>query len=340
MQGVRGGFLSVYSFIIVSAKFSVVSLTEKVSANFFLEPNSNIAVLDARFLDAKGLFVAIIVSFITVEVYRFFINKKLVITLPDSVPEGVAKSFQALTPILAVTIIFQGINLIINHFLKILTPELITKIFEPILHISDSLPALLLMVLLIHIIWFSGIHASVLGPIATTISLSNLAINQAALQAGEAIPKIWAGDFLNSFAHIGGAGSTLGLAIAMIISKNQHIKSIGKISIIPSLFNINEPILYGLPIVMNPIIAIPFITVPMLSVIIAYTASKINLIGRVVTLVPWTTPAPISVFIATNFSISAFILNILLIIMSALIYIPFIKMYEKSLNTVELNTKE
>lgn len=332
LSAIRGGLLSLYAFLIVSAKYSVVPLLEDVSKKFFLEENSKVAMLDARFLNAKGLFIAIIAAFISVEIYRFLVNKKLYISLPESVPEGVSKSFQSLTPILAVTVIFQAFNIIINHSMSILIPELISKFFEPILHVSDSLPALLLIVILIHLIWFSGIHASVLGPIASTIALSNLAINQAALQAGEAIPKIWAGDFLNSFAHIGGAGSTLGLVIAMIMSKNEHIKSIGKLALVPSIFNINEPILFGLPIVMNPVIAIPFVGVPMLSVIIAYTFSKLNIIGRIVTLVPWTTPTPISVFIATNFSFSAFVLNIFLIFMSYLIYTPFVKIYAKSLD--------
>lgn len=171
-----------------------------------------------------------------------------------------------------------------------------------------------------------------MGPIATTIALSNLALNQTAFQSGEAITKIWAGDFLNSFVHIGGIGSTLGLAIAMVLSKNEQIKSIGKLSIVPGIFNINEPILFGTPIIMNPMLAIPFITVPILSTVIAYSLAKFNIIAKVVTLVPWTTPAPISVFLATNFNLPALIVNLLLIFMSFLIYTPFLKMYEKSLN--------
>lgn len=331
LKGIRGGFLSLFAFLIIAAKQSVVPITSAVAGRFFVEPDTGISMLDSRFLGSMGLFAAIISSILAVEIMRFMVNKRLVIRLPESVPEGIAKSFESLTPVLAVVVIFHGVNLIINNFLHILTPQLITQIFAPLLHISDSLPAMLLYVILAHLLWFCGIHGGVLGPIATTIALSNLSLNQEALLAGIAIPKIWSGDFLNSFVHIGGIGSTLGLAIAMAISKNDQIKSIGKLSVIPGIFNINEPILFGTPIIMNPILAIPFISVPILSTIIAYTFAKFNFIGRVVTLVPWTTPAPISVFIATNFSIKALIVNILLIFMSFIIYTPFLRMYEKSL---------
>ena len=331
LTGIRGGFLSLFAFLIIAAKQSVVPLASSVSGRFFVEADTRIGVLDARFLGSMGLFAAIISSILAVEIMRFMINKKLVIRLPEAVPEGVAKSFQSLTPVLAVAIIFHGVNLIINNFLHILTPQLIAQIFAPLLNISDSLPAMLLYVILAHLLWFCGIHGGIISPIASTIALSNLAINQEALLAGMAIPKIWSGDFLNSFVHIGGIGSTLGLAIAMVMSKNEQIKSIGKLSIIPGVFNINEPILFGTPIIMNPILAIPFISVPVISTVLAYTFSKFNFIGRVVTLVPWTTPAPINVFLATNFSITAFIVNVLLIFMSFIIYTPFLKMYEKSL---------
>lgn len=332
LVGIRGGFLSLFAFLIISAKQSTVPLAESVAGRFFVEAESRIQILDARFLGSMGLFAAILSSIVAVEIMRFMINKKMVITLPEAVPEGVAKSFQSLTPVLAVVIIFHGLNLIINNTLSILTPQLIQKIFEPLLHISDSLPAMLLYVILAHLLWFCGIHGGVLGPIATTIALSNLALNQTAFQSGEVITKIWAGDFLNSFVHIGGIGSTLGLAIAMVLSKNEQIKSIGKLSIVPGIFNINEPILFGTPIIMNPMLAIPFITVPILSTVIAYSLAKFNIIAKVVTLVPWTTPAPISVFLATNFNLPALIVNLLLIFMSFLIYTPFLKMYEKSLN--------
>ena len=184
LTGIRGGFLSLFAFLIIAAKQSVVPLASSVSGRFFVEADTRIGVLDARFLGSMGLFAAIISSILAVEIMRFMINKKLVIRLPEAVPEGVAKSFQSLTPVLAVAIIFHGVNLIINNFLHILTPQLIAQIFAPLLNISDSLPAMLLYVILAHLLWFCGIHGGIISPIASTIALSNLAINQQAFLGG------------------------------------------------------------------------------------------------------------------------------------------------------------
>jgi len=165
-----------------------------------------------------------------------------------------------------------------------------------------------LIIIITHLLWFAGLHGTnIVVAIINSITLSNLAVNQAALQAGEALPKVFAGGFLDAFVYIGGAGATLGLALAMMVSKNDHIKSIGKLSVIPAVFNINEPIMFGAPIVMNPLLFIPFVGIPVLNACIAWFATKFDLVGKVITLVPWTTPGPIGALLATNFSVAAFL---------------------------------
>ncbi|WP_300743743.1 PTS transporter subunit EIIC [uncultured Brachyspira sp.] len=325
LSGVTGGFLSLFAFLLIAAKANTLSVAEDFANIFLVEAGSNINVLDARFLDAKGIFSAIIGGIISIEIYRFLVSKKMTIKLPDSVPPAIAKSFEIIIPIAVVGILFQTINIIIQKNINILTSDLIDNITSHLLSRSDSLVLVIILLLIIHILWFVGIHgANVINAIISIVTLSNLALNQAA-------SKVVAGEFFNVYVYIGGAGATLGLAIAMALSKNEHLKSIGKISIIPGLFNINEPIMFGTPIIMNPILFIPFIGVPIINAVIAYTVLKIGIVGKIVALIPWTTPGPLGALIASNFNIFAMILSLCLVFLSYLIYTPFINAYAKTL---------
>ena len=340
LNSITGGFLSLFSFLLVSAKVEYAPIAEAVSKSFLVDADSSIPVMDVRFMDAKGLFVAIIFGIISIEIFRFLVNKKLIIRLPESVPPAIAKSFELLIPVVVVIVIFQAINIIIQKSLMMMIPELVMKIFEPLLKVSDSLPSIIIILLVIHILWFAGLHGTnIVDAIVKAITLSNLAVNQAALQAGEPVTKIFAGGFFDSYVFIGGVGTTLGLAIAMVRSKNEHIKSIGKLSIVPAVFNINEPIMFGAPVVMNPILVIPFICIPIINAIIAWVFTKLNIIGHIVSLVPWTTPGPLAALLATNLNFASMILSLVLIFTSYLAYIPFLRAYEISLEREEANNK-
>jgi len=332
LNGITGGFLTLFTFLMTSAKLDWVPMAKDPQVmNVFHVDGGWMPVMDARYLDANGLFTAIIGSFIAIEIYRFMATKKMVIKLPDSVPPAIAKSFELLTPIIAVIIILQPLNNWVQSTGKMI-PKLIMDTFAPFISASDSLPAVLLIILVVHILWFAGLHGvNVVVAIINPIILSNLAVNQAALQAGEKIPKILAGGFLDAFVYLGGAGATLGLAIAMSRSKTDHLRSIGRLGTIPGLFNINEPIIFGAPIVMNPILFIPFLGVPIINATIAWYAVKTGLVGKIVSLVPWTTPGPIAALLATNFSVGALILSVGLVTLSYFIYTPFVRVYEKSL---------
>ena len=333
---VTNGLLSLYAFLLVSAKSLSVTIVGAVSDLLFVAEESQVAVLDARYMDAKGLFVAMIVAVLSVEISRFLVNKKLTIKLPDSVPPAISKTFEILIPVAVISILFQIVNVIIQKNMLIMIPDLIMKALQPILNMSDGLVSILLVVFLIHLLWFCGIHgANVVSVVLQPIIYTNLAINQAALVAGEPIPKILAGEFLNYFVYFGGSGSTLSLCIAMLMVKNAHLKSIGKLAIIPGCFNINEPIMFGVPIVMNPIFAIPFILTPMVNAVITYTLMKLNIVAKVVALAPWTTPPILGGFIATNLNFAAPILVICLIILDYIIYKPFLNMYIKELEKEE-----
>ena len=340
LNSITGGFLSLFGFLLVSAKVEYVPIVEAVSKSFLVAPNTSIPVMDVRFMDAKGLFVAIIFGIVSIEIFRFLVHKKLIITLPESVPPAIAKSFELLIPVAVVIVLFQALNIIIQKKLIMMIPELVMKIFEPLLHVSDSLPSIIILLLVIHILWFAGLHGTnIVDAIVKAITLSNLAINQAALQAGEPVTKIFAGGFFDSYVFMGGVGTTLGLAIAMVRSKNEHIKSIGKLSIVPAVFNINEPIMFGAPVVMNPVLMIPFIALPIINATIAWIFTKLNIIGHIVSLVPWTTPGPLAALLATNLNVGSMILSLVLIFTSYLAYIPFLKAYEISLEKEESANK-
>lgn len=340
LNSITGGFLSLFSFLLVSAKVEYAPIAEAVSKSFLVNADSSIPVMDVRFMDAKGLFAAIIFGIISIEIFRFLVNKKLIIRLPESVPPAIAKSFELLIPIVVVILIFQSFNIIIQKSLMMMIPELVMKIFEPLLKVSDSLPSIIIILLVIHILWFAGLHGTnIVDAIVKAITLSNQAVNQAALQAGEPVTKIFAGGFFDSYVFIGGVGTTLGLAIAMVRSKNEHIKSIGKLSIVPAVFNINEPIMFGAPVVMNPILVIPFICLPIINAAIAWVFTKLNIIGHIVSLVPWTTPGPLAALLATNLNFASMILSLVLIFTSYLAYIPFLRAYEMSLEREEANNK-
>lgn len=340
LNSITGGFLSLFSFLLVSAKVEYVPIVEAVSKSFLVDADSYIPVMDVRFMDAKGLFVAIIFGIVSIEIFRFLVHKKLIITLPESVPPAIAKSFELLIPVAVVIVLFQALNIIIQKKLIMMIPELVMKIFEPLLHVSDSLPSIIILLLVIHILWFAGLHGTnIVDAIVKAITLSNLAINQAALQSGEPVTKIFADGFFDSYVFMGGVGTTLGLAIAMVRSKNEHIKSIGKLSIVPAVFNINEPIMFGAPVVMNPVLMIPFIALPIINATIAWIFTKLNIIGHIVSLVPWTTPGPLAALLATNLNVGSMILSLVLIFTSYLAYIPFLKTYEISLEKEEANNK-
>ena len=161
--------------------------------------------------------------------------------------------------------------------------------------------------------------------------LTNLGLNQQALNAGEPVMHVFIEPFWQFFIVIGGSGSTMGLVLLYLRSRSAHLRSIGKLSIVPSMFNINEPVIFGSPVVMNPILFIPFLLAPLVNAVIAWTATKTNLINHVISLAPWTTPAPIGAAWSTGWDWRVIVLIAVLVAIATLIYYPFFRMYERQL---------
>lgn len=279
-------------------------------------------------LGSAGMFVGIISAIVAVEIYRLFMQKGLTIKMPPQVPESVARSFESLIPTAVVMLLFATISM----WLKIDLHGIIGKLISPLISASDTLPSVMLIVFLDTFFWIFGIHgSSIVGTVARPLWLVLIDQNAQAFAAGEAIPNIAAEPFYQWFIYIGGSGATIGLVLLLLFrSKSTYGKTLGKTAIIPAIFNINEPVIFGAPIVLNPVLMIPFVFVPMILSILAWVATNLGLIGRVITVAPWTLPGPIGAFFATG-DIRASIFNILMIILAVIMYYPFFKIYDNKL---------
>ena len=286
-------------------------------------------VMQMSKLGSAGLFVGIIVAIFAVEVYRLTTTTGFKIRMPEAVPESVARSFEALTP--AAIIIFT--LTILTYWLKIDLHDIIGSVIKPILKFSDSWFSVILIVFMITFFWSFGIHGdSIVGSVVRPLWLMLLEQNATALANGQPVPHIAAEPLYQWFVWIGGSGTTIGFALLLLFkSKSAYGKTLGKAAILPSIFNINEPIIFGAPIVLNPTLLPPFIIVPVVNATIAYFAMAAGLVNRVTSTPPWTLPGPIGAFLATNGDFRALILNVILIVISIIIYYPFFNVYEKKL---------
>ncbi|MEB4673489.1 PTS sugar transporter subunit IIC [Enterobacteriaceae bacterium G50] len=288
--------------------------------------------LPVHSLGGTGIFTAILVAIYCVELMRFLKARNIGIRLPEQVPPMIKNSFDLLIPVLVVIVTLYPLSLLIQNEFNMLIPQAIMALFKPLVSAADSLPAVLLAVLIGHLLWFAGIHgAAIVSGMLQMFWLTNLSLNQSALAQHVPLPHIFMEAFWTFFVVIGGSGATMGLVLCYLRSRSAHLRSIGRLSVVPSLFNINEPVIFGTPIVMNPVFFIPFLLAPMVNAVLAWAATKMDLVGRVITAVPWTAPAPIGAPWALGGDLRAAILVIVLACVSAIIYYPFFKVYEKQL---------
>ncbi len=289
---------------------------------------------------SKGIFVGIICAFAAVHIYSWVDKKGWVIKMPDGVPPTVEKSFAALIPAGVSLSVFFVIN-----FVFALTPfenafNFVFVILQtPLLKLGNTLPAMVIAYIFLHFFWFFGVNGgsvvgAVFNPILQTLSAENLA----ALQSGQEIPNIICQQFQDLFATFGGAGSTLSLLIAMLLFCNsKRVKELGKLAFVPGIFGINEPIIFGLPILLNPLMLVPFMLVPTINIVISYICMSIGLVPLCTGVaIPWTMPVIISGFLATGWQ--GAVLQALLLILGVFIYMPFIKMMDKQYLSDETKT--
>ncbi|WP_196493840.1 PTS sugar transporter subunit IIC [Ornithinibacillus caprae] len=313
-DGLGAGLLSAAAYIML------VPVTEDWGLNF-------------AWLGAQGLFVAIILAILVTELFRVLIKSKFTIKMPEGVPDGVAKSFKALIPSILILIVIGLFQAIMNVFAGMSVFEVIFNVIQqPLQGLGNTLPAAIVIAFLNHLLWFFGLHGTnILGSVIEPIYLPLIEKNADLFANGMSafdVPYVVTKPFLDSFVFMGGSGTTIALLIAILIvlrKQQKHpYKEVAKLSAPAGLFNINEPVIFGLPIVLNPVMLIPFIFVPVTLTIISYIAISTGLVPKTVAILPWTTPPILSGYLVTGGSWRGIALQLINLTVAVVMYIPFV----------------
>ncbi|MGL4737849.1 MAG: PTS sugar transporter subunit IIC [Cellulosilyticaceae bacterium] len=326
-DGLQSALIAVAAFFILIPQ--TATITPEVG-----EAVSGWGLIAVRYLGTEALFTAIIVAMFTTEVFvRLSRVKQLIIKLPAGVPPAVSRSFSKLIPGMF-TLLVVGIIALILHLIGqgFLTDIINQYVGIPLTNIADSLPSAIFIVLVIHGLWFVGLHgANIALPFTSTLLTKLGAENTALIEQGAELAdlNVLAGPFFDVFVFLGGSGMLLGLVIAMAIAGRRRRKDMLALGLLPSLFNINEPVIFGLPIVLNPIFGIPFLLAPIVTTITSYLAISSGLVHPVITAtLPWTIPPVLGGFLATG-HISGALLALANLVIGIVIYIPFIIIAER-----------
>ncbi|MFU2181103.1 PTS cellobiose transporter subunit IIC [Streptococcus pluranimalium] len=324
----NGALLSLFAFIMtvpqIIFKDGMMSPVVSLKEGAVVSDGWAMANGVSRF-GTTGIFTAIIMGVVAVLLYRMCVKNNWVIKMPDSVPEGVSRGFTALIPSFVVAFFV----IILNGVLIALGTDIFQVIAIPfgfVSNLTSTWIGLVVIYLLTQALWIVGIHgANIIFAFVSPIALANMSLNA----AGERM--IVAGEFSNMFVIAGGSGATLGLCIWLATrAKSEQLSAIGKAAVVPGIFNINEPLIFGLPIIYNPALAIPFMLAPIASMTVYYFSMKLNLINAVVAQVPWPTPVGIGAFLGTA-DWRAIIVSLICAIVAFLVYYPFIRAYDKQL---------
>lgn len=328
------GFTKIHAGgLAVALMFMLMPTTLQVTVEGITDPVTVTGMFTQNLTSSSGLIYSILTALIGTEIFvKFAAIKQLRIKMPDNVPPAIEKSFNALIPELLVIIIFVVIVFGLDYFAGVTIPDLVNAmISKPLSGFVLSSWGFIFLQFISDLLWVFGIHgAPILSPIRTAPMLEALTENINASAAGTTIPNVITEPFMNMYGLIGGGGCVLALIIAIfIVSKREDHKTIARLGLVPSLFNISEPIMFGLPVVMNPIFMIPAIIVPSINLIIAYVLTNLNIVGKVIAQVPWITPPGFYAFFATGGDFLAAILSLALLALDVIIYIPFVKVSNK-----------
>ncbi|MDQ0360407.1 PTS sugar transporter subunit IIC [Breznakia pachnodae] len=301
----------------------------------FIEDGAGIS---AEAFGASGLFLGILTAILTVEILKFVIKRDIVIKMPASVPANISSSFTSLLPSFAVVMVFVTLRIGFEATSWGTVQNFIYSLIQaPLSNVGGSLPWMIFMNLFACLLWAFGIHGTViLGAIMDPIWIPMTAANAAAYAAGSEIPNIVNTEFQSNFVQLGGTGCTIGLVICMVIfAKSKQYKTMGKLSAVPSIFNINEPVIFGTPIVLNPIMLVPFVLGTVAAVVITYVAMASGLVPLTNgAALPWTIPPIISGFLLSGWQGAA--LQIFTIAVTTFIWFPFFKIADNNAQKLEL----
>lgn len=329
LDSVTGGILSLGTFFMLQVPVNVLT-PEEAPLGWVLPMSS---------LGASGMFAGILSMIFAVEVYRFFKKRNITIKMPEQVPPAVARSFEALIPgavILTTTWLIRSVaGFNVNAALL--------SLFEPLTNIlGNNLLGVLLPMFLIHLLWSFGIHGmSIVGAVVRPMWLIMLDENAKALADGTAatkLPYIAPEQFYQWTVTIGGAGATIVVSVLFLFfCKSKFLKEVGRFSIIPGIFNINEPMIFGAPMMLNPYMFIPFNLVPLVLTIVSYFAVKLEMVNGFTVLPTWTLPAPIGGYLSAGNDWRVVVLIVINTLIAFIIYYPFVKAYDKKMLSDEQN---
>ncbi len=335
LNPLNGGLLAVFAYFLTIPELTyskgvISAVTGKTTIGGWTVGGDSLTRLST-----SGMFTAILMSILAVQLYRLCVKKNWVIKMPEAVPEGVARSFTALIPgfvIAFAVLVINGIFILFGTDIY----KVIAIPFAFVSHITNTWLGIVVIYLLVHALWIVGIHgANIVMGLVSPILLANMAQNV----DGKFIA--YAGEFTNSYVTIGGSGATLLLCFYIAFrAKSDQLRMLGKASMGPAIFNINEPLIFGLPIVYNPMLTIPFILAPIVSASIGYWGVQLGLAGKAIAQTPWPTPIGLGAYVGSGGSVGAFVVALVCALAAFVIWYPFIKMYDSKLYKEEMDGAE
>ena len=297
--------------------------------------------LATGFLGTKGLLSAFLAAFVTVAIYKVCVKNNVTIRMPDEVPPNISQVFKDVIPFTLSVVSLYALDLLARHFVGASVAESIGKFFAPLFSAADGYLGITIIFGAFAFFWFVGIHGpSIVEPAIAAITYANAEVNLNLLQQGMHADKILTSGTQMFIVTMGGTGATLVVPFMfMWLTKSKRNRAIGRASVVPTFFGVNEPILFGAPLVLTPIFFIPFIFAPIANVwIFKFFIETLGMNSFTANL-PWTTPAPLGLVLGTNFQVLSFILAALLIVVDVVIYYPFLKVYDEQILEEERSGK-
>lgn len=293
------------------------------------------------FMGTKGLLTAFIAAFVTVNVYKVCVKNNVTIRMPDEVPPNISQVFKDLIPFTVSVVLLYGLELIVKGGLGVTVAESIGTLLAPLFSAADGYVGITIIFGAFAFFWFIGIHGpSIVEPAIAAITYANAEVNLNLIQQGMHADKILTSGTQMFIVTMGGTGATLVVPfLFMWLTKSKRNRAIGRASVVPTFFGVNEPILFGAPLVLNPIFFIPFIFAPIANVwIFKFFVDTLGM-NSFTSNLPWTTPGPLGIVLGTNFQVLSFILAALLVVVDVIIYYPFVKVYDEQILEEERSGK-
>ncbi|MFS0954319.1 PTS transporter subunit EIIC [Enterococcus durans] len=327
-------------------KMTQINSTSTMTAAFIGFMIIGVDPLDGGFasdyMGTKGLMTAFIVGFVVPIIYRFCVVKNLTVKMPEEVPGNISQTFKDLIPITLTTVFFWVFDLGFRQYVGLGFSEKLIEVFQPIFTAADGYLGLGLIFGAMAFFWFIGIHGpSIVEPAVAAIYITNVEMNFQFYQNGEHAPKILSQGLQYFVATLGGTGATLMITLMFVfLAKSKQLKTMGRASAVPVLFGVNEPILFGAPLVLNPIFFLPFILAPIANVWIFKFFVEVLGMNSFIYNLPWTTPGPIGLILGTGFAGLAIGLMFVLLVVDFILYFPFFKAYDSELLAKETTNNE